>query len=142
MYLLDTDHLGILQGRVQPEVSRLLSRMARYSQADFFVSIVSFHEQVAGWYNYLNRARTPAAVVLAYRMLENVLADFAAMQVLPFDDGAAAQFESLRRQRVRIGTMDLRISAIAIARTFTVLSRNLVDFQKVPGLKVEDWTTA
>jgi tRNA(fMet)-specific endonuclease VapC len=36
--------------------------------------------------------------------------------------------------------MDLRIAAIALTRQFTVLSRNLVDFQKVPGLLVEDWT--
>jgi tRNA(fMet)-specific endonuclease VapC len=36
--------------------------------------------------------------------------------------------------------MDLRIAAIALARGFTVLSRNTVDFSRVPELTVEDWT--
>jgi len=61
--------------------------------------------------SYLNRARTITDVVSAYRMFEDILADFVAMQVLPFDDAAGSQFEALRRQRVRIGTMDLRIAS-------------------------------
>lgn len=140
MFLLDTDHLGILQDRVQPQASRLVARMTRYPLTSFYVSIVTFHEQVAGWYNYLNRARTSAAAVLAYRMFEDILADFAAMQVVAFDDRAAAVFDALREERIRIGTIDLRIASIALAQDYTVLTRNLADFRKVPRLKVEDWT--
>jgi tRNA(fMet)-specific endonuclease VapC len=36
--------------------------------------------------------------------------------------------------------MDLKIAAIVLAHDATLLSRNLSDFRKVPGLKVEDWT--
>jgi tRNA(fMet)-specific endonuclease VapC len=72
--------------------------------------------------------------------LLDILIDFVAMQVLPFDDAAGNRFETLRRQRARIGTMDLRIASIALARGFTVLTRNLVDFERVPGLAAEDWT--
>ncbi|MBK8036517.1 MAG: type II toxin-antitoxin system VapC family toxin [Verrucomicrobiaceae bacterium] len=35
--------------------------------------------------------------------------------------------------------MDLRIASIALAYEATLLSRNLKDFQQVPGLKVENW---
>ncbi len=44
MYLLDTDHVGILQRKTQPEFGRLAVRMADFEPSDFFVSIVSFHE--------------------------------------------------------------------------------------------------
>jgi tRNA(fMet)-specific endonuclease VapC len=42
--------------------------------------------------------------------------------------------------KIRIGTMDLRIAAIALTHGATLLSRNLVDFKRVPELEVEDWT--
>jgi tRNA(fMet)-specific endonuclease VapC len=35
--------------------------------------------------------------------------------------------------------MDLKIAAIALTRDATVLTRNLKDFSRVPGLRVEDW---
>ena len=142
MIVLDTDHIGIIQRRTEPEYGRLAERLRQPTCLDFFVTIVSFHEQVSGWNNYIHRAKTPEAVVQSYGMFERVLADFSAQQVLPFDKAAARTFESLRKQRIRIGTMDLRIAALVITRGFTLLSRNLADFQKVPGLAVKDWTVA
>ena len=53
---------------------------------------------------------------------------------------AIIEFRRLRKAGLRIGTMDLRIAAIAMAHGALLISRNLVDFQKVPGLRVEDWT--
>lgn len=140
MFLLDTDHIGLLQLSEGRESDRLRARMEAYTRSDFYFPIVSFHEQVVGWNNYVNRAKKSDGVARAYRMFEVILADFAKNQVAPFDDLAAAQFDALRRQRIRIGTMDLRISATALVHGYTVLSRNLVDFQKVPGLRSEDWT--
>jgi tRNA(fMet)-specific endonuclease VapC len=60
--------------------------------------------------------------------------------VLLFEDPAVAEFKRLKQSKIRIGTMDLRIASIALANTATVISRNLRDFQRVPGLHVEDWT--
>ncbi len=142
MFLLDTDHLGIMQMRVHPEVDRLRARMGEYSPKDFYVSIVSFHEQVLGWNAYIQRAKTAAGVVHGYRRFQGILADFAAVQVLPYDAAAAEVYGSLRKQRVRIGTMDLRIASTAVAHGFRVLTRNTVDFRRVPGPRVEDWTVA
>ena len=49
------------------------------------------------------------------------------------------QFARLRELRVRIGTMDLKIAARALANGAMLLSANLRDFQRVPGLHVENW---
>lgn len=140
MFLLDTDHLVILQNQPEPEFTRISGRMHSFSPEDFSVSIVSFHEQINGWNAYLNRARTTDGVVRGYRELHWLIEDYSAQTVLPFDARAADVFESLRKQKVRVGTMDLRIASIALARDLTVLTRNLVDFERVPALKVEDWT--
>ena len=140
MFLIDTDCLVILQNRVQPEVQAIRQRMSSYDAGDFFVPIVSFHEITTGWNAYLNRARTSRDAVRAYQKLQAVLQDFSRVEVAPFDDGAAQQFDALKQQRVRIGTLDLRIAAIALARDLALISRNLVDFERVPGLRVEDWT--
>lgn len=68
------------------------------------------------------------------------LENYRQIPVLDFDKDAAARYQSMRRARIRIGTMDLKIAAIALALDATLLSRNVADFRQVPNLKVEDWT--
>ena len=103
-------------------------------------SIVSFHEQVLGAHSYINRARTMLGIIRGYALLAENLQAFATAPVLPFDSAAAAIFDSLRTQRVRIAIMDLRIAAITLSRGLILLTRNARDFSKVPGLVTEDWT--
>lgn len=140
MFLFDTDHLGILQQRTSPESHRILQRMQTYTDEDFYVPIVSFHEQVLGWNAYLARARDTAGVARAYERFQQILTDFSEAQVLPFDQQACNLFDQARSAHVRIGTMDLRIACIALANNLTLLTRNHNDFAKVVGLQIEDWT--
>ncbi|HEX6960816.1 MAG TPA: type II toxin-antitoxin system VapC family toxin [Lacipirellula sp.] len=140
MFLFDTDHVVIIQGRSPELRDAIFRRIAAYSLDDFYVSIVTFHEQVTAWQSYLNREHRSRQIVRAYAELSRLLGEYTHQQLIPFDEAAAEKFEALRKQRVRIGTMDLRIASIALVNGYTVLTRNLVDFEKVPGLKVEDWT--
>lgn len=139
MYLLDTDHAVVLQTEAPAAFDRLVTRMKAHSPSEFYLSIVTFHEQVLGWNTYLSRAKDRAGVVRGYARLQKLFDYYADAQVLPFDERAAGEFDALRSARIRVATMDLRIAAIARSQALTVLTRNLVDFQKVPGLKVEDW---
>ena len=139
--VLDTDHLSILQWQEQPACDRLLARLDDIPSDDIGTTIVSFHEQVQGWQAYLNRARKGRQVVLAYTKLEAIWLSFLKMNVFSFGDDAQECFEDLRHQCPRVQTMDLRIASIALVTQSTLLSRNLRDFQRVPGLSVEDWST-
>ena len=139
-YLLDTDHLSVLQLRAGPAYTTLRNRMAQHHRTDIAVSIVSLHEQVLGCHAYLQRARTTREVVHGYRLLAQVLEHFTMAPVLPFDEPAATVFAALVAQRVRVRPMDLRIAATALARGLVVLTRNASDFGQVPGLQIEDWT--
>ncbi|NJN13673.1 MAG: type II toxin-antitoxin system VapC family toxin, partial [Richelia sp. RM2_1_2] len=38
------------------------------------------------------------------------------------------------------GTQDLRISSIVLSCDGILLTRNLQDFEKVPGLKIQNWS--
>jgi tRNA(fMet)-specific endonuclease VapC len=75
-----------------------------------------------------------------YARLQETLEYFTRVRVLPFDESAAQWFCRLSQQRIRIGTQDLRIAAIALANGCIVITRNRRDFERVPGLAVEDWT--
>ncbi len=140
MYLLDTDHLSVLE-RGGEGSERLRRRLHGIAQDEVAATIVSYEEQTRGWLSYIAKARSLEAQVVAYGYLQRHLQVFCAVPLLAFDLASAMQVEQLRKQHIRIGTMDLKIAGIALARNATLLSRNIADFQKIPGLRVEDWTT-
>lgn len=139
-YLLDTDHISFLQRRSSPEFTRLMARMRQFSSADFALSIVSFHEQVLGAHNFINRAQTNTETIRGYNLLLEIFQGFRIAPILSFDAGAVAVFDNLRKQKICVSTMDLRIAAIAISRDLVLLTRNVKDFRKIPNLVTEDWT--
>ncbi len=139
-YLLDTDHISILQRQSEPQYANLMSRITRHAPEDFAFSIISFHEQLLGCHTYISHARTSGDVVRGYGMLARVLEDFAIAAVLLFDADAAAVYDRLVAQRVRVPTMDLRIASIALSRSLVLATRNASDFRKAAGLRIEDWT--
>lgn len=61
------------------------------------------------------------------------------MHIIDFDDVAATKFQELKKAKIRVGTMDLKIAAIALVHGASVLTGNKGDFRQVPGLKIEDW---
>ncbi len=62
------------------------------------------------------------------------------MKILSFTEPAVHRFQALLRMKLNVGGMDLRIAAIALECGAVVVTRNLRDFQRVPGLVVHDWS--
>jgi tRNA(fMet)-specific endonuclease VapC len=62
-------------------------------------------------------------------------------RVVLFDAVAAAEFDQLRQTKglKKIGRGDLLIASIALANKATLVTRNLKDYRKVPGLQLENW---
>lgn len=140
MYVLDTDHISIVQHRDDPLCDLILSEAAKVGEDDLFTTVISFQEQALGWHNRLARAKTKKDVVFGYRRFETMLNFFAGARVLSFDEAAADCFEELHKARTRVGLMDLRIAAIVIANQMTLVTRNRNDFDRIPGLRIVDWT--
>ena len=139
-YLLDTDHISFLQRRSSLEFTNLTARISQHSPADFVLSIVSFHEQVLGAHTFINRAQTKSDIIRGYTLLLETLQGFSIAPVLLLTAEAIAIFDEFRVQKIRVSTMDLRIAAIALSQNLVLLTRNVSDFSKVPGLATEDWT--
>lgn len=70
----------------------------------------------------------------------------AALPVLPFDEPADGHYADIRvaleRAGTPIGSNDLLIAAHARSRGLTLVTHNLREFERVPGLKVVDWLPA
>ncbi len=75
----------------------------------------------------------------AYRELSSLFEWFATFLIAPFDQVAADLFDLLQSARVRIATRDLKIAAISLTSNALLLTANRIDFEKVPGLRFENW---
>jgi tRNA(fMet)-specific endonuclease VapC len=93
-----------------------------------------------GWLAFTAKRRTAEQQVFAYDKLHAALKDYKNANVLDFDERAAKVFHELKSQRIRVGTMDLKIASIALVNNAILISRNLADFERVPNLTVNDWT--
>ncbi len=133
--ILDTNHYR--EFLHESEAGQRLRQRLMDSVADAFITVVTVQEITQGWAAEINRKTAGPEQVHAYGQFQNAIHDFADITILPFDDEAADEFQRLRG--LRAGTMDLKIAGIARSHAALLLTRNLVDFSKVPELQVENW---
>jgi tRNA(fMet)-specific endonuclease VapC len=139
MILLDTDHFSVLGFPTSTGRELLTARMRASPDQQFAVTIVTVEEQMRGWLAAVNRQREVRKQLPAYDRMLALLKFLEEYDIVPVDMRAADEFERLRKQKVRIGTQDLKIASIARVQNALLLSANLRDFCKVPGLRVENW---
>ena len=67
----------------------------------------------------------------------------APLMILPFDEAAVWAYGDLRSDLERrgqpIGTLDTMIAAHALSQNATLVTNNLSEFERVPGLQLENW---
>ena len=134
-YLLDTDTLSLLLRRdsvVHDFVKALPPK-------EFGISIISYEEQITGRFAQLRRARTTQETVDAYGWLKKTAELLAPMPLVGFAEVSLARFEALVALRLNVGSNDLRIAATALDLGAAVVTRNLRDYSRVPGLRIETW---
>ncbi len=139
MILLDTDHVTVLWHVEHPRCTALKARLESARDRVTAISVITLEEQTRGWLAEIGRRRDVRHQVEAYERLAGLFRFFGGWEIVPFDVRSAEEFTRLRRQRVRIGTPDLKIASVALVQGALLLSANLRDFQKVPGLRVENW---
>ena len=137
-YILDTDCFSLWQQNHPMMVQRV-----EVNAENLAVTIVTVEEVIRGWFNVINQASAPSQadkLVWPYTRLWDTLDDFKILNILKIDQNAFTIYTEFFRQRIRIGTQDLRIAAIVLANNAILVTRNNRDFSQVPGLVQEDWT--
>lgn len=131
LYVLDTDTCSYL---IRGASVTLDARIAKAEPQSLAISAVTRGELMFG---LEKRGKPPALSRLVIGFLER-------MAVMPWDASAADQFARLRavleRSGTPIGVMDTMIAGHALALGATLVTNNQKHFQKVAGLKMENWT--
>jgi len=134
-WLLDTDHVSLHErGHAQ-----LRSRLASVPPGAIALSVVTVEEMIRGRLAILARRSEGEARVRAYAKFMETVLFFASIPVVPFDLACEQKFQELRSMRLRAGSQDLRIAATVLVNNLVLVTRNLQDFERVPGLMLEDW---
>ena len=118
----------------------LVPRVDSTPITDLAVTVITVEEQLSGWYRLVRQAKSPKDLAHAYHRLATTVSFLGGWQILSFTEPAIARFEQLKASKLNIGGTDLRIAAITLELPAVLVSRNLRDFQRVPGLTVQDWT--
>jgi len=129
-WMLDTN-IAIQVIRHKPP--QLLARLTAHAVGEVLISSISVAELWFGVAKSREAQRNTHA-------LEQFLVP---LQVVPFDERAARAYGPLRaeleRQGRPIGPLDTLIAAHALSLGATLVTSNLQEFFRVPGLRVEDW---
>jgi tRNA(fMet)-specific endonuclease VapC len=129
-HLLDTDIcIEALRRRSDP----LLRHLRRHAPGEVAVSVITEAELAFGAVKSAAPERNAASAAAFLRPFV----------VLEFERGFVPVYATLRldldRAGTRIGAFDLLIAAQAVALDLTVVTNNLREFRRVPGLRVENW---
>ncbi len=134
-YILDTDHLSLAQRKHPNVTARILST----PKDEIAITIITAEEQIRGRFAEIRRHQTGKDCVNSYQQLRQTLDHLFGVNILDFDLAAELIDQTLKSQKLKIGTQDRRIAAIALANNCKVVTRNLSDFGQIPGLQIENW---
>lgn len=131
MICLDTDVLSVFLRRGAPPPAQ--RRLAEITASGHFTTSITLGELLYGAVR-----RRSASLVRAIE--EYVRGE---VSILPFDEPAAESYADIRvtleAEGRRLDEADLRIAAICVARDLTLVTGNVRHFERVPGLRVENW---
>jgi tRNA(fMet)-specific endonuclease VapC len=132
-YLLDTNIVSYFLRDASPALTQ---RILDSTPDTLAISIIS-----AGELRYGLSKLSPSK--RATELTHHLNALLTAINVLPLPSNAAQHYGSTRAQLeisgTPIGGNDLWIASHALAQNMTLVTNNIREFERVPGLRVENW---
>jgi tRNA(fMet)-specific endonuclease VapC len=129
-YMLDTNICIYL---IKHKPTAVLKRFRKTNISEISISSISLSELFYG----VSKSSKPEQNFMA-------LTQFVApLEILPFGSEAAQYYGDLRarleKQGTPIGSLDMLIAAHALSITSTLITNNEKEFNRVLGLKIENW---
>jgi tRNA(fMet)-specific endonuclease VapC len=131
-YLLDTN---VCVEYLRRRNSRVMQRFQSLDPSDLFLCPIVLGELYYGAYRSADPLRN-------LQLLSKLVS---LVECAPYDTPAAAIYGQLRAHLVGMGTPigphDVQIAAIALSQSMILVTHNVAEFSRVPGISVEDWQT-
>jgi tRNA(fMet)-specific endonuclease VapC len=113
---------------------KVLKKLRTFDFTDIVISAITHSELEYGVAKSSRRKDNQAALNKFLSSLE----------IIPYDDKAAAVYGQIRshleKKGAIVGAMDMLIGAHAQSIPVTLVTNNLKEFKRIPGLRVENWT--
>ncbi len=129
-YMLDTNICIYL---IKKKPIKVLKKLRTFDLTDIVISAITHSELEYG-------------VVKSGRRKENheaLIKFLAPLEIVPYDDKAAVDYGQIRthleKKGAVIGAMDMLIGAHARSIPVILVTNNLKEFKRIPGLRVENW---
>jgi tRNA(fMet)-specific endonuclease VapC len=135
LYVLDTDILSLFQDGH----SNVCQQVAQHRPDELATTIITVEEQLSSWYTLRRRVKGREQLALAYERFTQNVQMLSRLQLVSFSSEAIDHYELLRRSKLGVKGNDLRIAAIALQNSAILVTRNLVDFARIPELQIENW---
>ena len=136
LYIFDTDTFSLYQDG-DPAV---IANIVRHQGDRLVVTGTTVEELLSGWLHRVRVAKTDPDRAFGYTQYAAAVEALSGWPVLALTVPALARLGGLARLRLNIGGNDLKIAAVSLEVGGIVVTRNLRDFRRVPGLVCEDWS--
>jgi tRNA(fMet)-specific endonuclease VapC len=139
VYILDTNIVSYFLRGAQGSSS--LSQKILHTPAEkLFITVITLEEILCGALASIQKFRKKPEIIRAYAQFLELNQSLQVFQVLPYSQNAENVYRTFSAENKRAGIQDCRITAIAIATGFVVVTANVIDFRKIGGIQIEDWT--
>jgi len=129
-YMLDTNICIYI---IKEKPIKVLKKLRTFDLSDIVISAITHSELECGVAKSIRRKKNQEALIKF----------LAPLGILPYDDKAAADYGQTRthleKKGTVIGAMDMLIGAHAKSIPVTLVTNNMGEFKRIPGLRVENW---
>ena len=139
LFILDTDSASLFLAGNKQLIHRVTQEVS-----NVVTTIVTVQELFNGWAGRVNDPAEANNLVRIYGRLWQTTEFLKTIEILTFSELAniyhqkiILEHKILAKKRLE---KDMRIAAISLSVSGTIITRNHKDFLQVPDLKIEDWT--